>query len=544
MYRRIEKPLLLLAILASLSFLLPPAAADSRARIVRVSYVEGNVQLDQREGQGYNRAMMNMPVTQGTRLWARGDDALAEVEFEDGSTIRLEPKTSVEFQELGLRSSGQRVTSVELSDGAAYFDLKGKNDDFRVTFGGQQISVERSTRFRLRVSMAEVQLAVYKGEVEVRSGAGTLQVRKDESFSMDLTDPGRYHLAKGVEEDPYSEWNKERESYRETYTSTGYSAYPAWSSSYSPYYSYGWSDLNYFGQYMNVSGYGWMWRPYYVSAGWDPFMDGAWMSYPGLGYMWVSSYPWGWLPYRYGTWIFVAGRGWCWQPGNVWNTWTSVPVMRNAPSGWVRPTPPPPGSKTTVVVGRGLNTVVPPGERIPGWRSPRLEQDEGRVLKPGARTTTTERIVISPPTQTVVPVPAGAASSAGSGVTVAPATTLPAGSKTAGEGRPLRQRGQDMETDMRGKSTGTPSSAPAPAVAPAARPAAPATTAPRQPAAPSSAPNTSKPAPSAHSSPPSTPRAQFSSGSSGGRAWGGAASSGGGKSSGSATAASGRSKAN
>ena len=82
-------------------------------------------------------------------------------------------------------------------------------------------------------------------------------------------------------------------------------------------YGYGVSDLNYYGAYSNVPGYGMMWQPYFAGVGWDPFMDGAWSWYPGYGYMFASAYPWGWMPYRYGNWTFVPGIGWMWQPGGL-----------------------------------------------------------------------------------------------------------------------------------------------------------------------------------------------------------------------------------
>src|SRR5262245_44683723 len=71
--------------LAACAILLPMLSrADSQVRIVRLSYVDGDVQIDRRDGRGFERAILNMPVTSGVRL-RTGDDARAEVEFEKGS---------------------------------------------------------------------------------------------------------------------------------------------------------------------------------------------------------------------------------------------------------------------------------------------------------------------------------------------------------------------------------------------------------------------------------------------------------------------------
>ena len=60
-------------------------ATIRRRRIVRISYVEGDVRLD--IGHGYESATMNVPLTE--RNWLqKGSDGWAEVQLEDGSLIR------------------------------------------------------------------------------------------------------------------------------------------------------------------------------------------------------------------------------------------------------------------------------------------------------------------------------------------------------------------------------------------------------------------------------------------------------------------------
>src|SRR2546425_4218298 len=73
------------------------ASAESKARIVRLSEVQGRVQMDRGTGDGFDKTFLNMPVVEGSRL-KTGDDGRAEVEFEDGSA-RSEEHTS-ELQSL------------------------------------------------------------------------------------------------------------------------------------------------------------------------------------------------------------------------------------------------------------------------------------------------------------------------------------------------------------------------------------------------------------------------------------------------------------
>src|SRR3954447_6574456 len=335
-----------LLVLAVVSFLAASAAADSHARIVRLSFVEGNVQMDQRDGRGLQKAFLNMPIGQGTVLLTR-DEGRVEVEFENGSTIRLAHDSQIEFQQLGLRTEGHQFSAIDVSESPAYFEIKKKTEDeFVVFINGQQITAPKSARFRLRVGKDSSNVAVFKGEVEVESGGKQVEVRKNESIKLDRNDQNRYFLSREITSDPLDAWDLEREKYRDQYFAA--SPYP-----YNPSYSYGYADLAYWGNYEVVPVYGRVWRPYFVGATWQPFADGSWVWYPGAGYVWVSAYPWGWAPYRYGSWVFVGNRGWWrrprvsyvswvywflagsrgwgWRPAVSYVSWVTVPVYYNAP---------------------------------------------------------------------------------------------------------------------------------------------------------------------------------------------------------------------
>ena len=57
------------------------AAQGSKARIVRLSDVEGNnVMVDRDDSQGFDRAYLNEPIVEGMRLWTK-DGSRAEIEF-------------------------------------------------------------------------------------------------------------------------------------------------------------------------------------------------------------------------------------------------------------------------------------------------------------------------------------------------------------------------------------------------------------------------------------------------------------------------------
>jgi hypothetical protein len=320
------------------------AFADSQVRVVRLSEVQGDVKIDRNLGQGYEKAFLNLPITQGVKLQTK-NDGRAEVEFEDGSTLRITPDTVIEFPQLSLRDSGAKVSAVHLQEGTAYVNFAGtKGDEFTLTFGHEKVSLAHQAHLRVEMADVTATVAVFKGDVQIEGDSGTVSVSKNRTASFDLTDDDRSTLAKNVEPDPFDAWDKQQDQYHQQYASNSYS-------NYSPY-AYGTSDLNYYGSFFNVPGYGMMWQPYFAGAGWDPFMNGAWAFSPGFGYGWVSGYPWGWTPYHYGSWAYLPTYGWAWQPGGTWAGYSAPRIIR-PPTNFIPPQPPSNSSHGTVVVNRG-----------------------------------------------------------------------------------------------------------------------------------------------------------------------------------------------
>ncbi len=330
-----------LVLLAVCVLLALPAVADSQARIVRLSDVQGTVQIDKNTGLGFENAFLNLPITQGTELKTL-DNGRAEVEFEDGSTLRLAPHSNVQFSTLGLSDAGKHLSVINLVEGMAYVDWLGKSgDEFSLNFSREKISLDHAAHFRVDTSTEVANLAVFKGDVEVEGPAGKLMVSKNKTATFDAANDDKSNLANNIEETPLDSWDKEAVAYHDQYAKNNSSPY-----------GYGAADMGYYGAYSNVPGYGMMWQPYFTGVGWDPFMDGAWSWYPGYGYMFASAYPWGWMPYQYGNWMFVPGFGWMWQPGG-WGNWLGVPRYTGTTTVHVHPLIAPTGTVKTVAVGRG-----------------------------------------------------------------------------------------------------------------------------------------------------------------------------------------------
>lgn len=358
----------------TLSLALPTLTfADSQIRMVRLSQVDGNVQIDRHTGNGFEKALPNMPITQGVRLQT-GSNGRAEIELEDGTTIRLAPDTAMSFPELVLRDSGARASTAQLTLGTAYFNVRhNKKEEIRVTFGNKTIALDRDARFRVSVDLAKAKVAVFKGELKIPTAVETATLKKEQTATFDLLDQKQVATAKGIDTLPTDNWDAERSEFQKQYASSVYSKTP-----------YGTApDLAYYGQYSYVPGTGLLWQPFGIGAGWNPFMNGGWVWDASMGYTWMSMDPWGWIPYHYGNWTYVNGYGWGWAATGP-HVWQPMPKIVRQPAGFQAPVAPVVArsatARPTVVVSRTPTAIARPASGFNGMSS------SGMSATGGART--------------------------------------------------------------------------------------------------------------------------------------------------------------
>jgi hypothetical protein len=304
-----------------------PAAASPGVRIVRLSQVTGEVQLDRQTGSGFEGAFANLPITQGAKL--RTGNGVAEVEFEDNSSLRLTPNTLVEFSVLSLGPDGTRSSTVHVADGTVYASLtKSKQNNVNLTFGHETLALAPGSHIELALNGAQPRLDVMDGTVEAVNGATTTTVGRKKALLFDPANSAAPTLVSSNEKGQYDAWDKQAVEYHERMAPSGgnYAGIP---------YAYGLADMNYYGNFAQVGSCGSMWRPYLVSSSWSPYDNGVWAWYPTAGYSWVSPYPWGWTAFHSGLWNYCPGAGWGWQPGNQWDGLqnTALVTRPNGPNG-------------------------------------------------------------------------------------------------------------------------------------------------------------------------------------------------------------------
>ncbi len=316
---------------------------QNEVRAVRLSDVEGDVQVMSDGSTVFNHAQLNMPVMQGMTL-KTGNDGRVEVQFEDGSVARVTPNSSITLDKLSRDQDGTTVTTIGAQTGLSYYELNGQSGQYTVHFGPMGVTASESTIFRIDLDQDPATLAVTHGTVHVENSEGRsgFDLRTNQTASINFKDISNYDVVDSVQADSWDQWNSDRDQALARISESQTSARGGTGSPDDP----AWNDLDYYGNWYDMPGYGQGWAPSGVDANFDPFGAGSWGYYSGVGYSWISAYPWGWMPYHCGAWnYFGGGPGWMWFPGGCGygafgGGWYPYASVWNTPQGYNVPARP------------------------------------------------------------------------------------------------------------------------------------------------------------------------------------------------------------
>lgn len=300
---------LLAAVILAFFQVLPSALAQDRddqdppTRAGRLGFVQGAVSF-QPGGQGdWLDAVPNRPLTTGDNLWA-DRDARAEVQI--GSTsVRLNSETSVTFLDLD-----DNVTQLRLSVGSVFFRVRHLRDGetFEVNTPNLAFNVYQPGEYRVDVNQNgdQTNAVVRRGEAEITGGGNSYRLESGQQGTFSGVDQLSYDVGQIGDNDEFSQWSLSRDRREDSVRSREYVSDEMT----------GYEDLDEYGQWHNVEGYGNVWTPVSTPYGWAPYRFGHWAYVWPWGWTWVEDEPWGFAPFHYGRWAFV-GSSWCWVPGPV-----------------------------------------------------------------------------------------------------------------------------------------------------------------------------------------------------------------------------------
>src|SRR5215217_8008085 len=306
------------------------ASANALPNDARIQRVEGEVALNNTnagnaENEQWISATENQPFSVGDRIYTR-DNGRASLAFTGRNFARLNSNTSLDV----LALNDER-TQLALRDGSAMFDVGylDSGDLFEVATPYGAVDFQQPGLYNVGIDNGQVLVSVLSGLAQVVGLGGNGQISKGELLRLAGTTAADVVLSPldgrdaGYQVDDYYAYQYPR------YYDGRYRDYNAYLNDpyyFDPYrrnvsYQYansyipGLYDLDYYGDWQNIDGYGYAWAPR-VDAGWSPYQTGYWYTDYPYGPTWVSNEPWGYAPYHYGRWAFVGDR-WYWVPDNA-----------------------------------------------------------------------------------------------------------------------------------------------------------------------------------------------------------------------------------
>ena len=270
--------------------------------VARISLVQGQASLLRSGASAWDQALLNTPLVAGDEVYVAPAGRM-EIEFDYAHRAWLAGGSDLVIaafagQNLQLQLKSGTMSIATLPGGDLQTEIDAPNSGVRALGSGQwRVDVVDAAHASVTVNDGSAQVFTPQGSVEASAGQ-QVEIAGSQGNAQ-------YRTVTAPAEDAWDEWVVQREQrveqaadYRDRYVSTGIA---------------GAEDLDEYGHWVYVGGYGQCWTPWAV--GFRPYFNGQWVWTPYFGWSWVSYEPWGWAPFHYGRWFWRAGLGWAWWPG-------------------------------------------------------------------------------------------------------------------------------------------------------------------------------------------------------------------------------------
>lgn len=280
--------------------------ADPPARVVRLSFLNGEVSTEPASVNAFSPAELNQVLTSGDRVYT---DTSAGAELQSGQlAVRL--------------AGGADLTVTAMTDTLAQFGLAAGSVHLR------SFAIDPGTVLELDTPDAaltvlqpgdvrvDVDAAAHTSTIELLTG----QVQVDSPGNSQVLTPGQRLRLHGADPDSGTAAYAENlppagQDALDSFSGDRDNLYASGEDAESPYLNadtIGGADLGSYGSW-DSSDYGPIWYPV-VAVGWVPYCTGHWRWVAPWGWTWVGPEPWGFAPFHYGRWANLNGR-WGWIPG-------------------------------------------------------------------------------------------------------------------------------------------------------------------------------------------------------------------------------------
>jgi hypothetical protein len=268
--------------------------------VARVSVIQGSAVVQRGDSHTQSAAVRNTPLLPGDYI-STGQTSRAELQFDGETAVRLGGNVQAR-----VTNNDPNNRRMQLADGTVEVGVVRSGQTLDVDTPSVTVRAHDAGDYRISIGKdGSSWVTVRRGSVDI--------VTPQRTFALD---EGRTLVARGSASNPsisytstvafdsFDDFNAERDR-------TMVAALDA-SPNLNPSIA-GYDNLDAYGQWQNVAGYGQAWVPDQQS-GWAPYRDGSWTWEGGYGWTWVGAEPWGWAPYHYGRWFWANGYGWAWYP--------------------------------------------------------------------------------------------------------------------------------------------------------------------------------------------------------------------------------------
>ncbi|HEX8288843.1 MAG TPA: DUF6600 domain-containing protein [Pyrinomonadaceae bacterium] len=285
------------------------------ARVARISFLRGDVQIRRADSDEWERAAQNLPIVEGDEI-TTGANARLEIQFNSQTYLRLSETSYLKIVKLkdegiavSLPQGNLSLRLLEFDKNRAYFEIDAPKTTVSVQKKGMyRVDAGDDRAAELRVSVTD------EGEARIYSETSGFTLRNGRSAKIVLEGSyaGEWETADASRyADDFDSWALQRDAVI---------AKRLREARYDEYYDrdiYGAEDLSEYGEWIHTRKYGYVWRPYKNSvstyANWSPYRYGHWRWVPPYGWTWINDEPWGWATYHHGRWVYVD-RDWVWTP--------------------------------------------------------------------------------------------------------------------------------------------------------------------------------------------------------------------------------------
>ncbi len=152
-----------------------------------------------------------MPIEQGVSI-ATAKHSIVEVQFENGSTLRLGELSRVDFMQMGIGSDGGYINHLRLAVGITTVNIvRQRHDEYVLVASGASLVPHGKSEFRADLSRGHLRVEVFKGRVQAADSSQSQLLRSNQVLACDYSVRADFQVTGNIQMDDWDRWVQERD---------------------------------------------------------------------------------------------------------------------------------------------------------------------------------------------------------------------------------------------------------------------------------------------------------------------------------------------